>query len=618
MGLLCVTTVLVFRPTPSSRSDLLLPPLSLSPACPLLLSRLSLLLLAPPSTNSSLSCSAYRLAHSHQYRPVQIRSLRPASTSVIDSLSAFFPGVQVLAGDIESAIRNHLVFWNIWRRYSGIPESWAHDERTVGWAGWPGRPEFIESTYYLYRATRDEFYLRVGERVLRDIRRRTITPCGFATLANVETGETEDRMESFLLSETLKYLYLLFDDAPTPLSNTVFTTEGHPLHLPRDLGRAPTAMRRSLHKREDLYCPAYVPQTLGGLPVGIEDRDDYEYARTLVYGPGKEGLRVDERRRDDGSGMCRVPVVPRFAFELVLTPANMDPDSPPPPHDAAPSITKVFQKDDGDWEITDIEGLRLGCRWRLDRHGYDVTSIGPHRVRHGQQVFITDPKMDGYLPSLSPETPKEDATDVVLVVRQAAKTDTVIKLQASTATFGRGFIDDAKAPADPSKQAAFSPPSDADAVPLDEPLLLAVPKNTLNGCSPVEAKRLDPKPGSKPFALFVARGGCTFMTKAINAARAGASMLLVGDDTSGSGHVRPSAAEEKDEDVAEVAGLRVGFVGHDESIVLATLHTAGPLVVVLEGKLEDRGGSSVPPPQRREGRMMVGEHDLVNIRVVEP
>lgn len=31
-----------------------------------------------------------------------------------------------------------------------------------------------------------------------------MTKCGFAVLSNVETGELEDRMESFVLSELLK------------------------------------------------------------------------------------------------------------------------------------------------------------------------------------------------------------------------------------------------------------------------------------------------------------------------------------------------------------------------------------------------------------------------------
>jgi mannosidase alpha-like ER degradation enhancer 1 len=88
-----------------------------------------------------------------QYRPIQFRLLQVGNPPTIDSLSAFLPGMQVLAGDLESAIRSHLVYWNIWRRYSAIPESWDWTKREVEWAGWPGRPEFIESTYYLYRVS---------------------------------------------------------------------------------------------------------------------------------------------------------------------------------------------------------------------------------------------------------------------------------------------------------------------------------------------------------------------------------------------------------------------------------------------------------------------------------
>jgi hypothetical protein len=36
--------------------------------------------------------------------------------------------------------------------------------------------------------------------------------CGFAAIRDVLSKEHEDRMESFVLSETLKYLYLLFDE----------------------------------------------------------------------------------------------------------------------------------------------------------------------------------------------------------------------------------------------------------------------------------------------------------------------------------------------------------------------------------------------------------------------
>ena len=39
----------------------------------------------------------------------------------------------------------------------------------------------------------------------------TRTPCGYATVKNVRDHSLADRMESFFLAETTKYLYLLFD-----------------------------------------------------------------------------------------------------------------------------------------------------------------------------------------------------------------------------------------------------------------------------------------------------------------------------------------------------------------------------------------------------------------------
>lgn len=129
----------------------------------------------------------------------------------VDSLSAFFPGLQVLHGDIDAAIKGHLVYFNIWKRYHAIPERFDFYHKGVDLPYYPLRPEFIESTYHLYLATKDPFYLQVGEMVVEDLNNRTRVPCGFASIGDVQTGRLEDRMESFMLSETLKYLYLLFD-----------------------------------------------------------------------------------------------------------------------------------------------------------------------------------------------------------------------------------------------------------------------------------------------------------------------------------------------------------------------------------------------------------------------
>lgn len=159
----------------------------------------------------------------------------------IDALSAYYPGLLTLAGHVEEATSTHLLTTALWTRFSALPERWnlatGGVEGGLGW--WLGRPEFIESTYYLYRATEDPWYFHVGEMVLRDIKRRCWTKCGWAGLQSVLTGEKIDRMESFFLGETAKYLFLLFDPSH-PLNHLdepfVYTTEGHPLVIPRASG----------------------------------------------------------------------------------------------------------------------------------------------------------------------------------------------------------------------------------------------------------------------------------------------------------------------------------------------------------------------------------------------
>lgn len=82
-----------------------------------------------------------------------------------------------------------------------------------------------------------------GHRVLRDdawtglehmtsIEVSAWTPCGYAIVRNVSTHELADRMESFFLSETLKYMYLLFDTKNfLHHDEYVFSTEGHPFRV---------------------------------------------------------------------------------------------------------------------------------------------------------------------------------------------------------------------------------------------------------------------------------------------------------------------------------------------------------------------------------------------------
>ncbi|XP_061583299.1 ER degradation-enhancing alpha-mannosidase-like protein 1 [Cololabis saira] len=148
----------------------------------------------------------------------------------IDSLQAFFPGLQVLSGDVDNAICLHAFYYAIWKRFGALPERYNWQLQAPDVLFYPLRPELVESTYLLYQATKNPFYLHVGMDILQSLEKNAKVRCGYATLHHVVDKSKEDRMESFFLSETCKYLYLLFDeDNPLHKSDNkyIFTTEGH-------------------------------------------------------------------------------------------------------------------------------------------------------------------------------------------------------------------------------------------------------------------------------------------------------------------------------------------------------------------------------------------------------
>ncbi|CAI5521122.1 unnamed protein product [Closterium sp. Naga37s-1] len=101
--------------------------------------------------------------------------------------------------------------------------------------GYPLRPEMAESAYFLFKATGNHTYLEIGRDIAAALNTVTRTGCGFASVGDVQTHRLDDHMESFLLSETLKYLYLLFSPHIDIAARFVFSTEGHllSLNLPR-------------------------------------------------------------------------------------------------------------------------------------------------------------------------------------------------------------------------------------------------------------------------------------------------------------------------------------------------------------------------------------------------
>lgn len=159
----------------------------------------------------------------------------------VSALQAFWPGLETLAGDPSTGTRLLRPMLQLWRRYQAIPEMFdlasmspVHYARDS-----PLRPELVESIYLVYTVTRHPSLLHAGEEILRALNKYCKVKCGYASIADVVTKRCgggaacacvnvccvlfcfsppvsppprlDDRMDSYFLSETAKYLFLLFD-----------------------------------------------------------------------------------------------------------------------------------------------------------------------------------------------------------------------------------------------------------------------------------------------------------------------------------------------------------------------------------------------------------------------
>lgn len=103
---------------------------------------------------------------------------------VFQSLEAFWPGILSIVGGTEPAMRTMMRYISVWKKYGFLPEFFnipageASPNREV----YPLRPELIESAMYLYRATKNEYLLELGEHMLETIEFSAKTKCGYATV----------------------------------------------------------------------------------------------------------------------------------------------------------------------------------------------------------------------------------------------------------------------------------------------------------------------------------------------------------------------------------------------------------------------------------------------------
>eukprot|EP01039_Chlorochromonas_danica_P003603 gene3603-3946_t len=158
----------------------------------------------------------------------------------MESLDAFWPGLEVQLGRMVAASRQVNTFYAIARDLSGfLPEevdylSWL-DGQNNGNLQYPLRPELLEATYFLYRGSRDRSWLSAAQQAVEKMETSLRTDCGFASVEDLHAGLLTDSMPSYFLSETLKYLFLLFDEGGGALAMHsrpfLFTTEAHPLDV---------------------------------------------------------------------------------------------------------------------------------------------------------------------------------------------------------------------------------------------------------------------------------------------------------------------------------------------------------------------------------------------------
>jgi ER degradation enhancer, mannosidase alpha-like 2 len=146
------------------------------------------------------------------------------------ALAAFFPALLARAGEVDRAKRLQESSYKMWTGFGVEPDEIDYSTFKALRPAYPLRPEIMESAYYLYHYTQDSRYLEMASTFIGSLVHYCKTGSGYAGLISVETREKEDRMESYFLAETMKYLYLTFAPRETlDLNHVIFNTEAHPI-----------------------------------------------------------------------------------------------------------------------------------------------------------------------------------------------------------------------------------------------------------------------------------------------------------------------------------------------------------------------------------------------------
>jgi mannosidase alpha-like ER degradation enhancer 1 len=246
-------------------------------------------------------------------------------------------------------------------------------------------------------------------------------------------------------------------------------------------------------------------------------------------------------------------------------------------------------------------------------------------------VFVTDPKMEAYLPiPTTPPRALHDPAEVMLRFSTIASTgakSVFLHAIASTATFGKEFGN--------AGQSGFG---------IGGLGMLLRPRANTDGCRPFKSGELPDIKG----VVVMDRGGCTFLTKVLHAESAGMEgVFLIGlpvtppglvvqnpstPGTDDEGLIRPSADGEPEELLHRVRRVGIVYVEHIVGqAVLRPLEVETKAVVVemmrleAEAEAQDLSRRETAVGRRgdgkrneeREGRVMVNDWEVWNLRIVE-
>jgi mannosidase alpha-like ER degradation enhancer 2 len=153
--------------------------------------------------------------------------------TVYGALHAFMPGLLAMGGDLDRARRLQESGYKMWNLHGIEPELLDYSKMQAVSAGYQLRPEIMESAYILSHYTKDARYLEMGKTFFDALVTHCRVEDGYTSLRSVVTKEKGDRMHSFFLAETLKYLYLLFEPGALDFDAHIFNTEAHPFKRSR-------------------------------------------------------------------------------------------------------------------------------------------------------------------------------------------------------------------------------------------------------------------------------------------------------------------------------------------------------------------------------------------------